>query len=72
MGLSLQDKIYLACRHAGTTRTEVGRKLGMSQANTSKRIATGKFTQEELEAIASAMGAEYYSGFKFPDGTKIE
>lgn len=72
MKLSLQEKIRLACSYAGTTRTEMGRKLGMSQVNTSKRIKTGKFTQEELESIASAIGAEYYCGFRFPDGTKIE
>lgn len=44
----------------------------MSQASISKRVKTGKFTQEELEKMAQIMGAEYRSGFYFPDGNKAE
>ena len=32
----------------------------------------GKFTQEELEAMGKALGAQYKSGFYFPDGNKVE
>lgn len=46
--------------------------MGMSQASISKRVKTGKFTQEELEKMAQIMGAEYRSGFYFPDGNKAE
>lgn len=44
----------------------------MSQQNISKRLVTGKFTQEELENFASQMGAKYFSGFEFPNGNKVE
>lgn len=52
--------------------TELAIKLGMSQPNLSKRLRVGKFTQSELEEIGKALGAEYKSGFYFPDGDKIE
>lgn len=57
---------------AGITVTELGKRVGMSQANISKRLKVGKFTQEELEAMGKALGAQYKSGFYFPDGNKVE
>ena len=51
--------------------TELAEKLGMSQQNLSKRLKVGKFTQEELEDIAKALGAKYISGFEFPNGSRI-
>ena len=44
----------------------------MSQQSMSNRLKTGKFTQEELEQMGKALGAEYRSGFYFPDGNKVE
>ncbi len=46
--------------------------MGMSQASISKRLTTGKFTQSELEKMASIMGCEYHSIFIFPDGNRAE
>lgn len=46
--------------------------MGMSQASISKRLTTGKFTQTELEKMASIMGCEYHSFFIFPDGNRAE
>lgn len=57
---------------AGISVTELGRRLGMSQQSMSNRLKTGKFTQEELERMGKALGAEYRSGFYFPDGNKVE
>ena len=51
--------------------TELAERLGMSQQNFSKRLKVGKFTQEELEEIANALGAKYISVFEFPNGTRI-
>lgn len=70
--ITLQQKIKIACDIAGISLTELGKALGMSQASISKRVKTGKFTQEELEAMAARLGAEWKSGFYFPDGTKSE
>lgn len=70
--LSLQNKIKVACDIAGITLKELADRVGMKPANLSKRLGVGKFTQEELEAIGKALGAEYKSGFYFPDGQKSE
>ena len=70
--LTLQQKIKLACDRSGITMTKLGAEMGMSQASISKRIITGKFTQEELEEMGKILGAEYRSGFYFPDGTSVD
>ena len=70
--ITLQQKIKVACDEAGISLTELGAKMGMSQASISKRVKTGKFTQEELEKMASIVGAEWKSGFYFHNGNRIE
>ena len=34
-------------------------------------MKTGKFSSADMEKIAEAIGAKYYFGFEFEDGTKI-
>ena len=70
--LTIKQKVEVACSLAGISVTELGRRVGMSQANISKRLKVGKFSQEELEAMGRAIGAEWRSGFYFPDGNKVE
>lgn len=70
--ITLQQKIKVACDVAGMSLTELGAKMGMSQASISKRVKTGKFTQEELEQMAAIMGCKYQSSFIFPDGNEIK
>lgn len=70
--MTIKQKVEVACSLAGISVTELGRRVGMSQANISKRLKVGKFSQEELEAMGKAIGAEWRSGFYFPDGNKVE
>lgn len=70
--ITLQQKIKVACDTAGMSLTELGAKMGMSQASISKRVKTGKFTQEELEEMAVIMGCKYQSSFVFPDGNEVK
>ena len=42
----------------------------MSTSSLIQRMKTGKFTKAELEKMAAAMGCEYVSYFRFPDGKK--
>lgn len=69
--MTLQQKVKAACDVAGMTLTELAEKMGMSQANLSKRLKVAKFTKEELEQMADALGCKYVSYFEFEDGTKI-
>lgn len=70
--LSIKQKIEAACKVAGISVTELGRRIGLSQSAFSQRLKRGKFTQEELEKMAKELGAKYFSGFSFPDGTEIK
>lgn len=70
--ITLQQKIDMACVHADISRAELARRLNTTPSAFKQRFDNGKFTQEELEKIATLCGGEYYSGFKFNDGTVIE
>jgi len=70
--LTIQQKIEAACIVSGITKTELGRRLGLSQSAFSQRLKTGKFSDEDFQKIAAALGADYFSGFVFPDGTEIK
>lgn len=70
--LTIQQKIEMACTVSGITKTELAKRLGMTQPAFSQRFKTGKFSDEDFKNIANAIGASYFSGFIFPDGTKIE
>ena len=62
----------MALVYSGMTKTELSVKLGYASIQAfNQRFKTGKFTKEELEKIGSALGAEYISCFKFPDGKQI-
>lgn len=70
--ITIKQKVEAACAMAGITVTELGKRVGMSQASISQRLKTGKFSQEELEEMGRVMGAEYKSGFYFQDGNRVE
>lgn len=62
----------MALVYSGITKTELAAKLGYASIQAfNQRFRTGKFTKEELEKIGNALGAEYISCFKFPDGKEI-
>lgn len=70
--ISIKHKVEIACKLNDITVTELARRLGTSQQNLSKRLKVGKFSQDELETIANAIGCKYHSSFEMPDGTKVE
>jgi len=70
--ITIQQKIDMACAHAGISKAELSRRLGHATPQAfQKRYNTGKFTQEELQEIAQATGGKYISVFQYPDGTEI-
>lgn len=68
---TLQQQIKAACEVSGITLTELGEKMGMSQANFSKRLKVGKFTKEELSQMAKYLDADFHFYFEFENGTKV-
>lgn len=70
--MTIQQKIDMICIKAGISRAELARQFGSNPSAFKQRFDRGKFTQEELEKIGSICDAEYFSGYKFSDGTIIE
>lgn len=69
--MTLIEMIKNMCEWQGISMTELGKMIGLSQAGFRKRVATGKFTQEELKIICEKIGCTYISYFQFDDGTII-
>lgn len=70
--ITIQQKIDMACAHAGISRAELSRRLGYKVPQSfQKRYDTGKFTQEELQKMAEVTGGKYISLFSYPDGTEF-
>ena len=68
--ITIQEQIKTACIHANISITELAKQFGISQSGFSQRMKTGKFTRKELDEIGEALGAEYISCFRFPDGAE--
>lgn len=65
-------KIRLAETYAKISEAELARRFGArSQQAFAQRMRTGKFTAEELDRIAEALGAKFEYAFVFSDGTRI-
>ena len=64
-------KVRLACTLAGVSVSELARRIGTTPQNMSQRLKVGRFSAEELERIAAALGAEFRLEFIFPDGSKV-
>lgn len=70
--ITIQQKIDIACSMAGITQAELAKKLGRSAPAWNQRLKTGKFSDEDFQNIAKALGCSYKSGFYFPDGNKVD
>ena len=70
--MDIPMKIKLAETYAKISEAELARRLGYnSQQAFVQRMRTGKFTSQELEQIAAAMGAKFEYSFVFEDGIKV-
>jgi ribosome-binding protein aMBF1 (putative translation factor) len=69
--MTANQLIEMALAYSGLSQADLARRLGWSPQLLNKRIKTGKFSIDEWEAIAEAMGAKFNIGFTFPDGRQI-
>lgn len=69
--LTIEQKVKMALAYKGMSQAELARRFGSSPQVFNGRLKKGRFTAEELETIAQAMGARYTFGFVFEDGTEI-
>ena len=71
MNMDISKKIKAACAYAGKSEAQVAREIGTSPSAFNQRLKTGKFSSEELEKIAAALGASLVCYFQFEDGGHI-
>jgi lambda repressor-like predicted transcriptional regulator len=71
IGMTIEQKISMALAYKGMSQAALAREIGTSPANLNQRMKRGSFTAEEMEKIAAALGAKYFYGFEFDDGTKV-
>lgn len=69
--MSTTDKVKAAADYAGLSVRQIALKMGTSPQNLNQRILRGTLHESDLQRIAQAMGAEYISVFRFPDGKEI-
>lgn len=70
--MEVKQIVEMAVAYKGTTKSSVAEKLGMSRQLFNQRLNTGKFTLEELNAIAKALDADKAEiHFYFNDGMVI-
>ena len=69
--MNIEQKLKMACAYKGISQRKLAEMIGQTPSNLNNKIKRETLTQEELEAIAQALGGTYFFGFEFPDGTKI-
>ena len=61
--ITVKEQVKAACDVAGISVTELGKRMGMSQANISSRLSVGKFSKKEYEQMAEILGAKFVFRF---------
>lgn len=69
--MTLEQKISMALAYKQTSQAALARMVGQTPSNFNQKMKRGTFTVEELEKIGEALGAKYFFGFEFEDGTKV-
>ncbi len=69
--MTIRQLVEMAVAYAGISNAELARRLGWSQQLLNKRLNTGKFSMEDWDKIAAALGATAKICFVFPDGKEV-
>lgn len=69
--MTARQIVEMGVAYCGITNSELARRLDWSPQLLNKRLNTGKFSVEEWEKIAEALGATARIGFVFPDGREV-
>ena len=69
--MTLEQKISMAQAHKQISQAALARMLGQTPSNFNQKMKRGTFSVEELEKIGEALGAKYFFGYEFEDGTKV-
>ena len=69
--MTLEQKISMALAYKGISQAALAREMGTTPSNFNQKLKRGTFSVEEMEKMAAALGAKYFFGFEFEDGTKV-
>lgn len=69
--MTVRQLVEMAVAYAGISNAELARRLGWSQQLLNKRLNTGKFSMEDWQKVADALGAKAKICFVFPDGKEV-
>lgn len=69
--MTARQIVEMATAYCQISNAELARRLDWSPQLLNKRLNTGKFSVDEWQQIAQAMGATARIGFIFPDGKEI-
>lgn len=69
--MTIEQKIKMLLGYCQISQAELARRIGQAPSNFNQKLKRGTFTVEELEQIGKAVGAKYFFGYEFEDGTKI-
>ena len=69
--MTAKQIIEMGIAYAGINQAELARRLEWSPQLLNKRLNVGKFTPDEWNSVARALGAEMKIAFVFPDGKEV-
>ena len=69
--MTMEQKINMALGYKGISQAALARAIETTPSNFNQKLKRGTFTVEELERIGQALGAKYFFGFEFEDGTRV-
>ncbi len=67
----ITQKIKIAMIKQNINQLELANKLGIAQANLSRKFRLENYTIEDLEKISRALGVELIIEFKLPSGESV-
>ena len=69
--MTMEQKISMALAYKGMSQAALAREMGTTPSNFNQKLKRGTFSVEEMEKMAVVLGAKYFFGFEFEDGTKV-
>ena len=69
--MRIDEQLKMLCVKSGLSLAEMARRLNKTPQAFNQKMKRGTFSVEELEKIGEALGAKYFFGYEFEDGTKI-
>ena len=69
--MTYAQKIRMALAYKKISEAELSRLIGTSPQAFNQRMKTDKFSAEDMQTIAAAIGATFDFYITFSDGTKV-